>query len=166
MGGFGLKSSAARVAMAAAVFGAIAAPVLAAPAPSPERAQQLQSLIDCRKVTDPTQRLACFDALAATLPKIEADRFGMTADIANKRDPESERRAKEAILPGRIVALGQGPRGEYIFTLDNGQVWMQAEVEPNKRFAVGDVVHIEHGAMSSLWLAADRARKTRVKRIS
>jgi hypothetical protein len=120
----------------------------------------------CVALSDQAQRLACFDALAATLPKIEADRFGLTADIANKRDPESERRAKEAILPGRIVSLGQGPRGEYIFTLDNGQVWMQAEVEPNKKFAVGDVVHIEHGAMSSLWLAADKARKTRVKRIS
>ncbi len=120
----------------------------------------------CATQSDQAQRLACFDALAATLPKIEADRFGMTADIANKRDPGSEQRAKEAILPGKIVSLGQGPRGEYIFTLDNGQVWIQAEVEPNKRFAVGDIVHIEHGAMSSLWLAADRARKTRVKRIS
>lgn len=120
----------------------------------------------CAAQTDQSQRLACFDALAATLPKIEADRFGLTADIANKRDPASERRAKEAILPGKIISLGQGRRGEYIFTLDNGQVWMQAEVEPNKKFAVGDVVHIERGAMSSLWLAADKARKTRVKRIS
>ena len=120
----------------------------------------------CVAQSDQARRLACFDALAATLPQIEADRFGLTADIANKRDPASERRAKEAVLPGKIVALGQGPRGEYIFTLDNGQVWIQAEAEPNKKFAVGDVVHIEHGAMSSLWLAADRARKTRVKRIS
>jgi hypothetical protein len=120
----------------------------------------------CAALSDQAQRLACFDALTATLPKIEADRFGLTADIAQKRDPESERRAKEAILPGKIVALGHGPRGEYIFTLDNGQVWMQAEIEPSKKFAVGEAVHIERGAMSSLWLAADRARKTRVKRIS
>ena len=120
----------------------------------------------CAAQSDQAQRLACFDALVATLPKIEADRFGMTADIANKRDPESERRTKEAVLPGKIASLGQGPRGEYIFTLDNGQVWIQSEVEQNKKFAVGDAVHIEHGAMGSLWLAADRARKTRVKRIS
>ncbi len=120
----------------------------------------------CAAQSDQTQRLACFDALAATLPKIDADRFGMTADIANKRDPDSERLARESVLPGKIVSLGQGPRGEYIFTLDNGQVWIQSEVEQNKKFAVGDAVHIEHGAMGSLWLAADRSRKTRVKRIS
>ncbi|HEX4377072.1 MAG TPA: hypothetical protein VHZ99_07975 [Steroidobacteraceae bacterium] len=120
----------------------------------------------CAAQSDQAQRLACFDTLASTLPKIEADRFGLTADIANKRDPQSERHDKEAVLPGKIVALGAGPRGEYIFTLDNGQVWTQADLEPNKKFAVGDVVHIEHGAMGSLWLAADKARKTRVKRIS
>lgn len=120
----------------------------------------------CVAESDKARRLACFDALAATLPQFEADRFGLTADIARKRDPESERRAEEAVLPGKIAALGQGSRGEYIFTLDNGQVWMQAEIESNKKFAVGEVVHIEHGAMGSLWLAADKGRMTRVKRIS
>jgi hypothetical protein len=120
----------------------------------------------CASQSDQAQRLACFDALATTLPKIEADRFGLTADIARKRDPEAERRAEEAVLPGKITALRQGPRGEYIFTLDNQQVWIQVEIEPNKKFAVGETVHIEHGAMGSLWLAADKNRMTRVTRIS
>ncbi|HEY3730345.1 MAG TPA: hypothetical protein VGL28_03690 [Steroidobacteraceae bacterium] len=120
----------------------------------------------CTAETDQARRLVCFDALAATLPKFEADRFGLTADIARKRDPESERRTEEAVLPGKIAALGQGPRGEYIFTLDNQQVWAQVEVEPTKKFAVGEVVHIEHGAMGSLWLAAGKGRMTKVKRIS
>jgi hypothetical protein len=120
----------------------------------------------CGAETDQAKRLACFDALVATLPKVEADQFGLTAEIARKRDPAGERRADDSVLPGKIVALRQGPHGEFIFTLDNRQEWIQAQVEPNKKFAVGDVVHIEHGAMGSLWLTADRARKTRVKRIS
>jgi hypothetical protein len=120
----------------------------------------------CASETDQTKRLACFDALTATLPKLEADQFGLTADIARRRDPVAEHKADDAVLPGKIVALRQAPGGELIFTLDNQQVWIQAEVDPRKRFAVGDVVHIEHGAMGSLWLAADKARKTRVKRIS
>jgi hypothetical protein len=120
----------------------------------------------CAAQTDQAQRLACFDALAATLPKLEADRFGLTADIARKRDPDSERRTEEAVLPGKIAALGYGPRGEYIFTLDNQQVWAQVQAEPNKKFAVGEIVHIEHGAMGSLWLAAPKGRMTKVKRIS
>jgi hypothetical protein len=106
------------------------------------------------------------DPLVTTLPKVEADQFGLTADIARKRDPVAEREAEDAVLPGKILALRQGPRGEWIFTLDNQQVWDQQQAEPSKRFEVGEVVHIEHGAMGSLWLAADKGRKTRVKRIS
>jgi hypothetical protein len=124
----------------------------------------------CASETEEAKRLACFDALAATLPKLEADQFGLTADIAHKRDPVAQHQAAEhraeAVLPGKIVALRQTPGGELVFTLDNQQVWVQAQAEPSKQFVIGDVVHIEHGAMGSLWLAADKARKTRVKRIS
>ncbi len=124
-----------------------------------------EGLRRCAAQTDQAQRLACFDALASTLPRVEADRFGLTAEIARKRDPQAERRP-EAVLQSRIAALRPGPRGEYIFTLDNQQVWIQVDVEPNKKFALGETVHIEHGAMGSLWLAADKNRMTRVKRIS
>ena len=120
----------------------------------------------CAAETDQAKRLACFDALASTLPKIEADQFGLTADIARKRDPAAERQADDTVLPGKIMALHQGRRGEWIFTLDNQQVWDQSEVEPNKRFEVGEAVHIEPGAMGSWWLAADKGRKTRVKRVN
>ena len=124
------------------------------------------ALRKCAAQSDQALRLACFDALVTELPKVEADSFGMTADIVHKRDPAAERQTNEAVLPGKIVALGRTPTGELIFTLDNQQVWVQAQAEPSKQFVVGDVVRIEHGAMGSLWLAADKARKTRVKRIS
>jgi hypothetical protein len=156
------------------------------------------SLRTCARESQPEQRLACFDALVSRLPKIEADQFGMTADIAHRRDQHEPSITKPtppataaatsstaapppatisstaapavtppaALLPGKIVALGQSARGELIFTLDNQQVWIQSEVETGKRFNVGEMVHIEHGAMGSFWLAADRGRKTRVKRVS
>jgi hypothetical protein len=111
------------------------------------------------------QRLACFDALASALPKIETDQFGMTAAIAAKRAPAAEPKRDNESLPGKIAALQEAPRGEYIFTLDNGQIWIQAETRAAVRFAVGEAVEIEHGAMGSLWLTADHHRKTRVKRI-
>jgi hypothetical protein len=124
------------------------------------------ALRKCAAQTDQEQRLACFDALVTELPKVEADSFGMTADIVHKRDPVAERQTHEAVLPGKIIAVGRTPNGAQVFTLDNQQVWLQAQAEPSKQFVVGDLVHIEHGAMGSLWLAADKARKTRVKRIS
>jgi hypothetical protein len=126
----------------------------------------VEGLRRCAGEADQAKRLACFDALAATVPKVEADQFGLTADIAHKRDPVGEHLAAEAVLPGKIVALRQGAQGGLVFTLDNQQVWIQAEVNSRIQFAVGDVVHIEHGAMGSLWLAADKGRKTRVKRIN
>ena len=120
----------------------------------------------CARESDQTQRLACFDALASSLPKIEADQFGMTADVAQKRNLGAPRREQSEALTGKIVALREGAEGRLIFTLDNGQVWAQTESRPSISFAIGDAVRVEHGAMSSLWLAADHQRKTRVKRIS
>jgi len=120
----------------------------------------------CARETDQTRRLACFDALASSLPKVEADKFGMTADIAHQRTPTEAYGTKTEVLTGKIRSLRQMPHGEWLITLDNDQVWRQAEPSPNLSFSVGEAVHIEHGAMSSLWLVADRGRKTRVKRVS
>jgi hypothetical protein len=120
----------------------------------------------CARENDPPQRLACFDAVVSSLPQVEADRFGLTADIERQRDPAAVQHAKDEVLTARISGLRRAPEGEWIFTLDNQQVWVQAEASPKLQFAVGEDVHIEHGAMSSLWLVADKHRKVRVKRLS
>jgi hypothetical protein len=118
----------------------------------------------CAKDGDERQRLACFDAVVSSLPQVEADRFGMTADIEHRRDPAAAS-PKADVLKGKISALRQGTQGEFIFTLDNGQAWVEADVHRNVPFAVGDDVEIEHGAMSALWLIADQHRKVRVRRL-
>jgi hypothetical protein len=126
-----------------------------------------EGLRGCARQSDDAQRLACFDALVSALPKVEADQFGMTSEITRKRTPPGEQRTpSDEILPGKIIALGETATGKKIFTLDNGQVWIQTEPQPQLRFDVGDVIRIEHGAMSSLWLAADKNRKVRVKRVN
>jgi hypothetical protein len=135
--------------------------------PALVRADNLEhdALRGCAKMSNPAQRLACFDVTVSKLPQVEADRFGMTVDIERKRDPVRVKQEREAMLDGRIAGLSQAPRGELTFTLDNRQVWIEAEPKPNIEFAVGENVHIEHGAMSSLWLVADQHRKVRVKRL-
>lgn len=121
----------------------------------------------CAREVDEKQRLACFDELAKRVPAAHADQFGMTAEITHQRHPSAPFRPEQSeVLSGTIAALREGPNGELIFTLDNAQVWRQAEAKSRIRFKVGESVHIEHGAMGSLWLAADKGRKTRVKRIS
>jgi hypothetical protein len=141
----------------------------------------------CAAKADQAQRLACFDDLAASLPKIEADKFGMTAEIDQKRNAAKKTMPPTAVNPtagptpirsyadnddkadtltARIVSVRENGRGLLIFALDNEQVWIQEQPSPSIRFAMGETVRIEHGALTSLWLTADRGRKTRVKRLS
>jgi hypothetical protein len=119
----------------------------------------------CAGFNEPEQRLSCFDEIVRRLPQVEKDRFGLTADIERKRDPLAVEKAKSAVLGAKIAGLRQAANGEWTFTLDNRQVWIEAEPRPSMTFAVGEDVRIEHGAMSSLWLVADQHRRVRVKRL-
>jgi hypothetical protein len=119
----------------------------------------------CAQQQDGPQRLACFDALVSALPQIKADQFGMTAAVERQRHPDSPVATERQVLAGKISDLRETGRGAWLFTLDNGQVWLQVEPQPSIRFAVGEAVRIEHGALSSLWLVAEHNRKTRVKRV-
>src|SRR5271163_3345709 len=67
--------------------------------PALVRADNLEhdALHACAKMSDPAQRLACFDDIVSKLPQVEADRFGMTVDIERKRDPLGVKQAKETI---------------------------------------------------------------------
>ena len=122
----------------------------------------------CARETDEHLRLKCFDELAGSLPQLKRDQFGMTAAVAQRHDPAAPKAPliDPAVLDAKIAGLRQTSRGEYIFTLDNGQVWAEQEFRPGERFSVGEAVQIKHGFMSSLWLSASDHRMTRVKRIS
>ena len=106
----------------------------------------------CAREVDREQRLVCFDALVKSLPKVEADQFGMTAAIAQQREPAAAAAhpAEPAVLPATIAALQEGLGGVWIFTLDNGQVWRQLEgdttVLPRTESAT---VRISRGALGS-----------------
>ena len=122
----------------------------------------------CARETDEHLRLKCFDELAGSLPQRKRDEFGMTAALAERKDPSAPKAPviDPQVLDAKIAALRQGGRGEYTFTLDNGQVWVEQEFRPGEHFSVGEAVQIRHGFMSSLWLSASDHRLTRVKRIS
>ena len=122
----------------------------------------------CARETDEHLRLKCFDELAGSLPQLKRDEFGMTAAVAQRHDPTAPKAPliDPQVLDAKIAGLRQGSHGEYTFTLDNGQVWLEQEVRAGERVSVGEAVQIKHGAMSSLWLSASNHRMTRVNRIS
>ena len=124
-----------------------------------------EGLRRCAGEGDERQRLACFDALVSALPQFKSDQFGMTGAIARQRDPAVVASAVREALHGTITGLRQSAGGQWVFTLDNSQQWIEAEARPGLHFKVGERVAIEHGALSALWLKADHHRQTRVKRI-
>jgi len=123
----------------------------------------------CARQTDEHLRLKCFDELAASLPQRKRDEFGMTAAVAERKDPSAPKvpLIDPEVLDAKIAGLRQGSQGEYTFTLDNGQVWVEQESRPGVHFSVGEAVQIKHGFLGSLWLSAPSDhRMTRVKRVS
>jgi hypothetical protein len=122
----------------------------------------------CARQADEHLRLKCFDDLAASLAQRKRDEFGMTAAVAERKDPSAPKAPliDPDLLDAKIAGLRQGSNGEYTFTLDNGQVWAEQEFRPGERFSVGEAVQIRHGFLGSLWLSASDHRMTRVKRIS
>jgi tRNA-dihydrouridine synthase len=52
-----------------------------------------------------------------------------------------------------------------VVTLDNGQVWRQAETRASFEAHAGDAVTVSSGAIGSFWLATDVHNRTRVERI-
>ena len=151
---------------------AMAGPVAAAPAaPRAEgRALALQRLTDCRKLTDGTARLACFDQAAAALDQAEAkgDIVVVDRDQARKVRRQAfgftlpslamfERGEKPEELDnmaGKVAASRQNSGGKWVIRLEDGATWVQVDTNevPNAPQA-GDPVTIRKAAMGSYMLS-------------
>jgi hypothetical protein len=180
-----LKKTHAGLAAAGFLAAALAAaPLAAAPPATPKaegRAQALQRLIDCRKLTDNTARLACFDEAAAAMDQAEAKGDIVVVDREQAR--KVRRQAFGFSLPsitlfergekpeeinnmeGKIAAARQNNAGKWVIRLEDGATWVQIDTNevPNAPKA-GDTVTIRKAAMGSYMLSlghhiAFRARR-------
>jgi hypothetical protein len=68
-------------------------------------------------------------------------------------------------LTGRIAGVTLKGREEMRLTLENGQVWDQAEPEAHLLLARGDTVTIRRGLLGAFYLSSDKVRGLRVKRL-
>lgn len=180
--GWAQRSVGARSVAAAILITALAAPAMAAPASPPERAQQLQSLIDCRKVADPTQRLACYDKAAGALDEAEAkgDVVVVNREQARKVRKQAfgfslpsltlfergEKTEDVASSDGTIVAARKTPTGRWEIKLDEGGTWVQIDsteipIDPKP----GQKVKIHKAALGSYMMAVGNQREVKVHRV-
>ena len=127
----------------------------------------------CMAIADDAARVACYDralgrrssaadAPAAPAPSAAAsDEFGLS---------EQARREREGVdladsIDGTVAAVGRNTANRQVVTLQNGQVWVQAEGTTRVRLKTGDVVTIKRAAMGSYILAKANHGSMRVKRL-
>ena len=94
----------------------------------------------------------------------EVDAFGMTAQIQRKENggTPSPRLDK---LTARIASVSQKPLGEFIVTLDNGQVWEEAESTSHLPLRAGDDITIKRGMLGAFYMSSHQVLGLRVKRV-
>jgi hypothetical protein len=104
-------------------------------------------------------------AISAAPPSLTPEqRFGLNAQLERKEHGTATQLSQLDKLSSRIAAVSYKLRGEAVVTLDNGQVWEQAEVDSPVTLKAGDPVSIRRGTLGSFWLSAPKSG-LRVKRV-
>jgi hypothetical protein len=139
----------------------LAARAQVSPAVAADLAERIAA---CTHERDDAQRLACFDRAAA--PVTGADEtFGVSgSELARKRDQADAKEPAPTRIAANVTAITKRPRGELVFTLDNGQVWAQKEAGGYFPARVGDPVTVIAGTLGSFRLVIAK-RSTAVTRI-
>jgi hypothetical protein len=162
----------------------LAASAAAAPAlPKGGRAELVQKLADCRKITEDRARLACYDTAASALDEAEAKGDVVVVERAQAR--EVRRQAFGFSLPSldifdrggsgaddsidRITAKAvrayQRGDGKWVFELEDGAVWTQVDDAGLPKGAHGgSVVAIRKASLGSFFMNVDGQKAIRATR--
>jgi hypothetical protein len=167
------------------VAGVLAAAVVlgGAKAPKPMASPTVvQRLMDCRKLTDSVERLACFDKASSEMESATAS--GDLVSIDREQRRAARRQAFGFILPSlsflergekteedHITAtaadVGRNVLDQWVITLDDGAVWRQTEaVELGRRPHKGSKVVISKGLLGSFFMTIDGQGAGKAKRES
>jgi hypothetical protein len=140
------------------------------------------ALLNCMDIANDIDRLACFDLLTSKQISI-SDNVIIVKETPVKKDviPETEAKkvddfSKEVLkknddnhaddsIAATISKLKKLIRGQWVIYFENGQKWQQTDTIELK-LAVGDLVRLEKGSFSSVYLYKEGVnRNIRVKRL-
>lgn len=110
-----------------------------------------------------TQSSVAAVAAAPAAPKNPRDDFGMTEAAKQARNPEAADRPP-ASISGKVKSVTHRSTGEFVVTLDDGQVWTQLDSYPVVRLAPGDMVTIKKASLGSYLLVTPTKIAIRVRR--
>jgi len=143
-----------------------------------------QALNDCKDIEVANKRLNCYDQLAndvanqhasATTPLATPQTtqiaspeslFGQDKEKARTKLEELAGYKEAAELQAKVTEVRKNSRGQFIVTLENGQVWHQFDSK-RLRIKIGDMITIEKSRLGSYQLRKSTGSVTlRVRRIS
>lgn len=146
------------------------------------RAAVLQNLLNCKSKTDPTERLACYDAAAGAIDT--AEQKGDIVVVDREQAKAARRQAFGFSLPSLDMfdrAAGpegadsvqdvverayRGGDGKWVFELEGGATWQLYEaVDLGRTPKKGSKVEIRKGAVGGYFLRSDGQAGARAKRI-
>ena len=150
-------------------------------APLPE---VFAKVLDCRAITDPAQRLACFDAAVPALAQAQENKevrvvtredvnrtrrglFGLVGSgfglFGDDKDEAEKEELKE--ITGVIKSFS-GDVDSFVFTLDDGSVWVQSDTTYIRKPQPGKTIIIRRGALGSFKASVDGGVGFKIKRRS
>lgn len=158
--------------------------VLVAPSGASAQAgstKAFDQLIACRQITDPAQRLACFDRESAAVETAARDRnivvvdreaidntrratFGLALPTGTVVDEDGKTPPIERV-EAKVRTASQVGYGKWVIELDNGARWIQVDSrELSRNPKAGQPVVIRRAAMGSYLANIDGQIAIRVKR--
>lgn len=147
--------------------------------PAPTTAPAVQAVVDCRKLEDSAQRLACYDSATDALTKAAATGDLVTLDRQQRR--AVRRQAFGFTLPAlamfdagekemssideTIASARQDVGGRWIFVMQDGAIWRQIDDEFLSRPPhPGSAVEIRRASLGSFMLSVDKQPGVRAHR--
>ena len=177
-----MTTTAAKVmALALAAAALCGSPASAQPKPE-ARSGMLQKLVDCRKVTEETARLACYDAATAALD--QAEQKGDIVVVDREQARKVRRQAFGFSLPamslfergasqedidnltGVVADARLNGAGRWVIRLEDGAVWTQVDVKELSRDPrPGAAVNIRRASLGSFMMTVAKAGAFRARRM-
>lgn len=146
------------------------------------RAAVVQKLVDCRKITDNTARLACYDQATAAFDQAEAK--GDVVVVDREQATKVRKQAFGFTLPsisifekgetkeeidnttGVVASARQDGLGKWIVKLEDGAVWAQVDVkELFKTPKPGMAVKIRKASLGSYLMSIENQGAFRARRV-
>jgi hypothetical protein len=149
--------------------------------PPPTTAPAVQAVVDCRKIEDGAQRLACYDAATDALTKaatsgdlVTLDRqqrrtvrkqaFGFTLPALAMFDVGEKSETMDSI-DETLASARQDAQGKWTFVMQDGAIWRQIDDEflshdPHP----GSAIVISKALMGSFMLSVDKQPGVRAHR--